>query len=219
MMRSNKLSKLVQITRAPIRVVCKARDFYVKSMLNFAGSGKAGYGGIGGGTAQLPKSFSVNSSRAVDDDEEFKKLLRLLSAKDSQLESFLTPSLNQINNEKQSNQAEQTHANFPSTHRVLCKAKDFYVKSMLEFAGSGRVGYGSIGGAAVQLPKSFSVNSSRAVEDQELKEHLQLLSAKGISEVETYLPCRQGVFDTHKSKTSEEHSAHNVEDSPSPCSY
>ncbi|KAF2320819.1 hypothetical protein GH714_031034 [Hevea brasiliensis] len=98
--------------------------------------------------------------------------------------------------------------------RVLCKAKDFYVKSMLEFAGSGRVGYGSIGGAAVQLPKSFSVNSSRAVEDQEFKEHLQLLSAKGISEVETYLPCRQGVFDTHKSKTSEEHSAHNVEVSP-----
>ncbi|KAJ9159377.1 hypothetical protein P3X46_024886 [Hevea brasiliensis] len=92
MMRSkaNKLSKLVQITRAPIRVVCKARDFYVKSMLNFAGSGKAGYGGIGGGTAQLPKSFSVNSSRAVDDDEEFKKLLRLLSAKGiSQVETYL----------------------------------------------------------------------------------------------------------------------------------
>ncbi|KAF2320820.1 hypothetical protein GH714_031036 [Hevea brasiliensis] len=87
MMRSkaNKLSKLVQITRAPIRVVCKARDFYVKSMLNFAG-----YGGIGGGTAQLPKSFSVNSSRAVDDDEEFKKLLRLLSAKGiSEVETYL----------------------------------------------------------------------------------------------------------------------------------
>ncbi|KAF2320825.1 hypothetical protein GH714_031088 [Hevea brasiliensis] len=43
------------MTRAPIRVMFKARDFYVKSMLKFAGS--------------------------VDDDEEFKKLLRLLSAK------------------------------------------------------------------------------------------------------------------------------------------
>ncbi|KAJ9159372.1 hypothetical protein P3X46_024881 [Hevea brasiliensis] len=88
--KANKVSKLVQMTRAPIRVMCKARDFYVKSMLKFAGSGKVGYGGIGGGTAQLPKSFSVNSSRAVDDDEEFKKLLRLLSAKGiSELESYL----------------------------------------------------------------------------------------------------------------------------------
>ncbi len=49
--KANKVSKLVQMTRAPIRVMCKARDFYVKSMLKFAGSGKVGYAGIGGGTA------------------------------------------------------------------------------------------------------------------------------------------------------------------------
>ncbi|KAF2320805.1 hypothetical protein GH714_030958 [Hevea brasiliensis] len=62
--KANKVSKLVQMTRAPIRVMCKARDFYVKSMLKFAGS--------------------------VDDDEEFKKLLRLLSAKGiSELETNL----------------------------------------------------------------------------------------------------------------------------------
>lgn len=80
----------MQITRAPIRVLCKARDLYVKSMLNFAGSGRVGHGSIGGGTAQLPKSFSVNSSRAVVDDKEFKKLLRLVSAKGiSDVETYL----------------------------------------------------------------------------------------------------------------------------------
>ncbi|KAJ9159379.1 hypothetical protein P3X46_024888 [Hevea brasiliensis] len=59
-------------------------------MLKFAGSGEVGYGGIGGVTAQLRKSFSVNPSSAVDDEEEFKKLLRLLSAKGiSELETYL----------------------------------------------------------------------------------------------------------------------------------
>ncbi|KAJ9128480.1 hypothetical protein P3X46_034967 [Hevea brasiliensis] len=88
--KANEVSKLVQMTRAPISVMCKARNFYVKSMLKFAGSGEVGYGGIGGGTAQLPKSFSVNPSSAVDDEEEFKKLLRLLSAKGiSELETYL----------------------------------------------------------------------------------------------------------------------------------
>ncbi|XP_021625031.1 uncharacterized protein LOC110624229 [Manihot esculenta] len=87
-MRS-KANKLVQISRVPIRVLCKARDYYVKRMLNFAGSGRVGYGSIGGATAQLPRSFSVNSSRAVD-DEEFKELLRLLSAKGIRdVETFL----------------------------------------------------------------------------------------------------------------------------------
>ncbi|XP_025013659.2 uncharacterized protein LOC112535315 [Ricinus communis] len=89
--KPNKLSKLVQITKAPIRILCKARDFYVKGILGFANSGNVGCGSIGGGATDLPKSYSVNSLRDVD-DEEFKKLLRLLSEKGTETESYMQSS-------------------------------------------------------------------------------------------------------------------------------
>ncbi|XP_050210082.1 uncharacterized protein LOC126660559 [Mercurialis annua] len=83
--KANKLSKFMQITKSPIKFFCKARDFYVKNIFDIADSGKLGHGSLGGGTTKLPKSFSVNSSRKVD-DEEFRQLLRLLSKKDSEIE-------------------------------------------------------------------------------------------------------------------------------------
>ncbi|KDP44540.1 hypothetical protein JCGZ_16373 [Jatropha curcas] len=78
--KANKISKLMQITRAPIRILCKARDFYVNGMLDLSNSGKVGYGsaGSGAGAPHLPRSFSVNSSKAMN-DEEFKQLLQLFS--------------------------------------------------------------------------------------------------------------------------------------------
>ncbi|KAJ9159255.1 hypothetical protein P3X46_024772 [Hevea brasiliensis] len=38
----------------------------MKNMLDFASSARVSYGSIAGGTAQLPKSFSINSSREID---------------------------------------------------------------------------------------------------------------------------------------------------------
>ncbi|KDP44537.1 hypothetical protein JCGZ_16370 [Jatropha curcas] len=76
----SKANKFMQIARAPIRILCKARDFYVKGMLDLSNSGKVGYGTAGSGASQLPKSFSVNSSKAMN-DEEFKQLLQLFSCK------------------------------------------------------------------------------------------------------------------------------------------
>ena len=88
--KANMLSKLLQITKTPIRIFCKARDFYVKNMLDFANSGKVGCGSIGGGVANLPKSYSVNSSSTREaDDVEFRQLLRLLSKKGSEMESYM----------------------------------------------------------------------------------------------------------------------------------
>ncbi|KAF2320815.1 hypothetical protein GH714_031016 [Hevea brasiliensis] len=155
---------------------------------------KVGYGGIGGGTAQLPKSFSVNSSRAVDDDEEFKKLQRLLSAKGiSEVETYLH--CRQGDGRSYSEGSSWLKRSYSVGVGKIGRIDEDRACSFREDdndAQANLAGYGSIGGGTAQLPKSFSVNSSRAVEDQGLKELLQLLSAKGISKVETYLPCRQG---------------------------
>ncbi|KDP44535.1 hypothetical protein JCGZ_16368 [Jatropha curcas] len=83
--KANKKSKLMQITRAPIRILCKARDLYVKGMLDFADSGKVGYGSTGSGGLHLPKSFSVNSSSTAMKDEELKQLVQLFSCKQGDL--------------------------------------------------------------------------------------------------------------------------------------
>lgn len=64
-------SKLSQYIKAPIRVLCKARDLYVKSMNGYAGRMRCG------GTT-LPRSFSVNPSR-VNEDEDLRALMRAVS--------------------------------------------------------------------------------------------------------------------------------------------
>ncbi|XP_058081133.1 uncharacterized protein LOC131229248 [Magnolia sinica] len=65
----------IRCIKAPIRVLSKARDFYVESLTNCAG--RAHYGG---GARSLPKSFSVSSSRASE-DEDIRALMRALSQK------------------------------------------------------------------------------------------------------------------------------------------
>ncbi|WCJ18029.1 hypothetical protein M5689_000411 [Euphorbia peplus] len=84
-MRS-KANKIAKLTKASIKILCKARDVYVKGLLGFSGVGN-GSTGIGGGIARLPKSFSVNSSMEVD-EEELRRLLRLKSQKESETRSF-----------------------------------------------------------------------------------------------------------------------------------
>lgn len=79
-----KQNKLVHFIKAPIRIMCKARDFYVKSMDDFAGRVGNG-GGVGGPAAHvttLPKSFSVNSSRTIQGDDDFRELVRAASTRE-----------------------------------------------------------------------------------------------------------------------------------------
>ncbi|XP_058179997.1 uncharacterized protein LOC131298531 [Rhododendron vialii] len=81
---SRKESKLIRCIKSPIRVLGKARDFYVRSMTRWAG--KVEYGGVMGGapTAQvssLPKSFSVSSSKTSGDDDDLRDLIRAASTR------------------------------------------------------------------------------------------------------------------------------------------
>ncbi|WCJ18028.1 hypothetical protein M5689_000410 [Euphorbia peplus] len=84
-MRS-KANKITKLTKASVKILCKARDVYIKGMLGFSRGVNAGYGsaGIGGGVARLPRSYSVNSSIEVD-EEELRRLLRLKSQKESEM--------------------------------------------------------------------------------------------------------------------------------------
>ncbi|XP_022745071.1 uncharacterized protein LOC111295705 [Durio zibethinus] len=79
--KANKESKLLKIICSPIRILSKARDFYMKSIEDCAG--RVGHGGgvvcsAPPSASRLPKSFCVNSSKAKD-DEEFTQLLRAVS--------------------------------------------------------------------------------------------------------------------------------------------
>ncbi|WCJ18026.1 hypothetical protein M5689_000408 [Euphorbia peplus] len=80
--KSSKQSKLIQITKVPIKILCKARDVYVKGLLGFS---NVSYGstGMGGGVARLPKSFSANSSVEVN-KAELRQLMRLKSKQKSE---------------------------------------------------------------------------------------------------------------------------------------
>ncbi|KAL9417669.1 hypothetical protein AB3S75_040621 [Citrus x aurantiifolia] len=64
-------TKVTKIFKAPIKILRKARDFYVRGMQEL-GAAPA---------TRLPKSYSVNSLRAWDDEEDFSQLLRAASTK------------------------------------------------------------------------------------------------------------------------------------------
>ncbi|GAY48767.1 hypothetical protein CUMW_114260 [Citrus unshiu] len=66
---AQKQTKLTKICKVPIKILCKARDFYVKGM-----------NGLAAPAASLSKSYSVNSINAVD-DEDFRQLLRAASTR------------------------------------------------------------------------------------------------------------------------------------------
>lgn len=78
--KSSTGSRLSRCLKAPLRVLCRARDLYVKSMTGCAGKVNYGYAG-----STLPKSFSVNSSR-MSEDEDIRALCRAISQR-SQMEA------------------------------------------------------------------------------------------------------------------------------------
>nr|XP_016490973.1 PREDICTED: uncharacterized protein LOC107810685 [Nicotiana tabacum] len=78
-----KESRIKKYIKAPIRVLIKARDCYVRSMADC--SGRIGYGSISSCPAvpqlsSLPRSVSVNSS-VSSGDEDFRELMRIASKK------------------------------------------------------------------------------------------------------------------------------------------
>ncbi|XP_056161185.1 uncharacterized protein LOC115676963 [Syzygium oleosum] len=80
---SKEATKLSKLWKAPIRILIKARDFYVRSLTDC--SGHIGYGSVMGcPTGQintLPRSFSVSSTKSGSTaaDEDFRELVRLAS--------------------------------------------------------------------------------------------------------------------------------------------
>ncbi|KAJ8567362.1 hypothetical protein K7X08_019570 [Anisodus acutangulus] len=83
--KGRKESRIKKCIKAPIRVLIKARDCYVRSMTDC--SGRIGYGSAIGSCpavtqiTSLPRSFSVNSS-ASSGDEDFRELMRIASRRD-----------------------------------------------------------------------------------------------------------------------------------------
>ncbi|TMW85877.1 uncharacterized protein LOC107010430 [Solanum pennellii] len=79
--KGSKESRLTRCIKAPIRVLIKARDCYVHSLMDC--SGKIGYGSVMGvpQISALPRSFSVNSSVSSSRDEDFRELVRIASRK------------------------------------------------------------------------------------------------------------------------------------------
>ncbi|KAI3440998.1 uncharacterized protein J3R85_002834 [Psidium guajava] len=80
---SKEATKLSKLLKAPIRIVVKARDFFVRSLTDC--SGHIAYGSVMGcPTGQintLPRSFSVSSTKSgsTSIDEDFPELVRVAS--------------------------------------------------------------------------------------------------------------------------------------------
>ncbi|XVF59237.1 hypothetical protein PTKIN_Ptkin07bG0260000 [Pterospermum kingtungense] len=79
----SKESKLSRYLKAPIRILIKARDFYIKSMTEY--SDRIGYGTVMGcPTGQvntLPRSYSVSSTKSSNRDDDFRELVRAASTR------------------------------------------------------------------------------------------------------------------------------------------
>lgn len=79
-------STIAKLLKVPAKILAKARDLYVRSLIDC--SGQVGYGAVMGcPTGQyipsaLPKSYSVKSSRSVSlDEDDYRELVRIASAR------------------------------------------------------------------------------------------------------------------------------------------
>ncbi|KAL8487709.1 hypothetical protein ACS0TY_023697 [Phlomoides rotata] len=74
-------NKFLRIITTPYRALCRARDFYVNSMINCANMNAGGLQQSSQAPG-LPRSFSAASSaRSNDDDEDYRELVRAASAR------------------------------------------------------------------------------------------------------------------------------------------
>ncbi|PSS31499.1 Arrestin domain-containing protein [Actinidia chinensis var. chinensis] len=80
--KTNNQNRFMRIITLPIRVLSRAKDLYVKSMVDCAD--RVSYGavmGVGSGqVSSLPKSFSVGSGRSSD-NEDLRELIRAASTR------------------------------------------------------------------------------------------------------------------------------------------
>ncbi|GFQ05410.1 hypothetical protein PHJA_002685100 [Phtheirospermum japonicum] len=87
-------NKFIRIITTPFRALCKARDFYVRSMMNCANRNIVGLQGTSQ-TTGLPRSFSVSSARSSDTDEDYRELVRAASARNIgsriDLDAYISP--------------------------------------------------------------------------------------------------------------------------------
>lgn len=76
-------SKLIRLLKSPIRVLIRARDFYIRSMTDCAD--RVSYGSVmgcpTGQVSSLPRSFSVNSTKSSSQDEDLRELIRAASTR------------------------------------------------------------------------------------------------------------------------------------------
>lgn len=71
-------NRFLRMITIPFRALCKARDFYVRSMMDCASRNVIGLQGTSQAPG-LPRSFSASSARS-NDDEDFRELVRAASA-------------------------------------------------------------------------------------------------------------------------------------------
>ncbi|XP_051149979.1 uncharacterized protein LOC127264475 [Andrographis paniculata] len=92
--KANQQNIFVRLITSPYRAFCRARDFYVNSMIQCATGNAAGLRGGGGAAlhaADLPRSFSVNSVRSDDRSEDFRELVRAASARSGRVTAAPPP--------------------------------------------------------------------------------------------------------------------------------
>ncbi|KAL1534227.1 hypothetical protein AAHA92_30434 [Salvia divinorum] len=79
--KAKQQNRFVRIITTPYRALCKARDFYVRNMLDCANSNAIGLQSSGQSGPALPRSFSTTSSASRDDDTDYRELVRAASAR------------------------------------------------------------------------------------------------------------------------------------------
>ncbi|XP_021274749.1 uncharacterized protein LOC110409647 [Herrania umbratica] len=81
--KASKESKLSRYLKAPLRILIKARDFYIKSMTEY--SDRINYGTVMGcPTGQvntLPRSYSVSSAKSSNGDNDLRELIKAASTR------------------------------------------------------------------------------------------------------------------------------------------
>ncbi|KAL6527331.1 hypothetical protein OROGR_016421 [Orobanche gracilis] len=78
--KASRNNKFIRIITIPFRAFCKARDFYVRSMMDCANRNIIGLHGTSQAPG-LPRSFSVISTRSNESDEDNRELIRATSAR------------------------------------------------------------------------------------------------------------------------------------------
>ncbi|XWS33471.1 hypothetical protein CRYUN_Cryun22dG0086200 [Craigia yunnanensis] len=114
--KRSKESKLSKYLQATIRILIKARDFYIKSMTEY--SDRIRYGTVMGcPTGQvntLPRSYSVSSTKSGNSEDDLRELIRAASTRSSgnkvQLELLQRQQAKQSPNSTGANNMPRSHS-------------------------------------------------------------------------------------------------------------